>query len=1033
MATIALSLVGSLLGPVGTALGAALGGYIDEAFLLPALFGEDDNDISVQHGRLNSLQIQHDSEGSPIVFVRGAEMRLAGTIIWMTDLIETRHTSSASPGGGGGGKGKTAPSATTTSFTYAISCAIGLCEGPIKRVRKIWANDKLIFEEGVTTPKDARISGDLNIHLGTETDVADPVIDAIETDVPPFRDLAYVVIENLQLADFGNRLPNFMFLIEADAAEPTILAYWPFDDSIGAIASGSATRPAESAGLVDDGNKSAAANVAIFSGGKFGNYLGALRAGGIVIPRNTTLDLNPQDDVKTCEGIAFDFWWKAPFPEFGSVGLKLSVQTQAGVDLLVWETGIADAGTPSFPDQKVTVFTTGADIVTPTPFQTQTQPVINFIHARILLMREDPARVFIFSTGLLQEEATGVPGDEPLIFQETDIVIKIEDTGDSDTAQFDELAVLTGCVVNPRDSFRPDLWLQGDWTTVSGFGYRLSSLCRAIVERSSLVLPSEIDVSDVQGCARGFISQRPQSVIRQIEPVLGAYDIAVRESDGKLIFFTKSTVCGAGGDTATIPQEALAAHERGVDTRNRLQLITDRADFQIPKEVNVEYMEPALDYQNSSQRERATQVTTDAIKNLRFPLVFTAEEGRRVAERFLWRAWAERKTIDFTIPPSFAELEETDLLTVESDLDTFTVRITQINRGASGLIQVRGIIEEIATIRGEVASESTASLFARGVLVPPDMRLHILDLPPLRDVDASRIGYYHSAAADDPTEDFIGATVQVSEDDITFVQVASVGVEGTMGDADTVLADGPTTIIDLGNTVDVTLIEGALVSITDAELLDGGNRALLGDEIIGFGIATLLAPSQYRLSRLLRGVRNTEDQTAIHGASERFVFLEVGPMGFVEMNAAGLNKTRNWRAPSTYQTIADAAPSTTLAVAGRSVTPFGPAQIAGLYNAGGDLTVTWERRSRGIGQTFGPASPAVFEVEERYEFDALDAPGGSVVRTFSITVTTGTRSFVYTAAQIAADGFAPLALIDFLGFQIGSIVGRGNQSIAVAP
>lgn len=1046
MATVALTIVGGLLGPIGAGLGAALGGYLDEAFILPALFGEDNEDIRVEHGRLNSLQLQHDSEGAPIAFVRGTEMRLAGTVIWMTDLLETATASQQSSGGGGGGKGgKTGPTTTSVNYTYRISCAIAICEGPITRIEKIWANDKVIFDVNILTPKDGRISGDLNIHLGTETQIADPVIEGFETDVPPFRDLAYVVIEDLQLADFGNRLPTFSFLIQADPADVTVLAYWPFDDSIGAIASGSVTRPAESIGLVNDGNKLAAANVAIFTPGAFGNFLGGLGAGGLEIPRDTTLNLNPKDDVALCDVLAFDFRWRAPLPEGGTVGLKMTVKTQAGAVLMEWETGIADAGTPNFPDQKATLFTSSGSIVTPTPFPAvlNTLPsAASFFHTRVVIHRTNPIKLQLIVISRFLTEVTEVIGVTADIFDENDIVIQIEDTGDSDAAQFDELAVLTGCpqlrennplIAGGSFLYRDDQWLQGDWTINSGFGYKLASMCRAILERSSLLLSSQIDVTKVEECARGFIAQRPMSVSRQLEPVLGAYDVAVRESNGQLVLFAKNSRCGNADPIQAIARKDLAAHERGSPTRDRLQVITDRADFTVPKEVNVEYMEPALDYQNSSQRERATFVTTDVIKNLRFPLVFTTAEGRQIAERFLWRAWAERKLIEFTVPPSLMELEETDLLSVDSDLDTFKVRITQLNRGASGLIEIKGVIEEIATLRGSIPSEFAGSLIARGLVAPPDMRLHILDLPPLRDIDASRPGYYHSAAVDDPLEDFIGASIVVSEDDVAFVQVATVGIEGPMGDADTVLADGPTTIIDVGNTVDVTLIEGALVSITDLELLDGGNRALLGNEIIGFGIATLLGGSQYRLSRLLRGVRNTEIEAPLHGASERFVLLEVGPVGFVEMNTAGLNKTRFWRAPSTYQAVVDAAPSVTLAIAGRSVTPFGPAQIAGLYNAGGDLTVTWERRSRGIGQVFGPASPAVFEVEEKYEFDALDAPGGSVVRTFSIKVTTGTRSFVYTAAQIAADGFAALASIDFLGFQIGAIVGRGNQSVGVAP
>ena len=56
----------------------------------------------------------------------------------------------------------------------------------------------------------------------------------------------------------------------------------------------------------------------------------------------------------------------------------------------------------------------------------------------------------------------------------------------------------------------------------------------------------------------------------------------------------------------------------------------------------------------------------------------------------------------------------------------------------------------------------------------------------------------------------------------------------------------------------------------------GGNAALLGDEIIQFQTAELLAPFSYRLSNLLRGRLGTEYRMGSHATHERFVLLGEG-------------------------------------------------------------------------------------------------------------------------------------------------------------
>ena len=139
--------------------------------------------------RLDSLQVQTSRDGAPMARVFG-RVRLAGQVIWASHV---RETSTESPVGGKGG------GPTQTEFSYTISFAVGLCEGEISGVDRIWANGSPLETAGL----------DMRIYRGTEDQTPDPILTATEGgNVPAFRGTAYIVFEDFPLADFGNRLPQ---------------------------------------------------------------------------------------------------------------------------------------------------------------------------------------------------------------------------------------------------------------------------------------------------------------------------------------------------------------------------------------------------------------------------------------------------------------------------------------------------------------------------------------------------------------------------------------------------------------------------------------------------------------------------------------------------------------------------------------------------------------------------------------------------------------------------------------------------------
>ena len=109
MATYVLGAIGSYFGgPIGGMIGSAIGAMID--YKPPP---------DVEGPRLTDLKVTSSAYGSVIPILYGTA-RLNGNVIWSTDIIETKNEEEFGGKGGGGQK--------VTSYTYAISMAIGLCE-----------------------------------------------------------------------------------------------------------------------------------------------------------------------------------------------------------------------------------------------------------------------------------------------------------------------------------------------------------------------------------------------------------------------------------------------------------------------------------------------------------------------------------------------------------------------------------------------------------------------------------------------------------------------------------------------------------------------------------------------------------------------------------------------------------------------------------------------------------------------------------------------------------------------------------------
>jgi hypothetical protein len=200
MATLVFSALGTLLGgPLGGAIGALAGRQVDAMLL---------GGGSREGPRLAELAVTTSSYGMPVARHFGT-MRVAGQIIWATDLREhsNRH---------GNGKGK--PS--TTEYSYTASFAVTLSSRSIQDIGRVWADGKLL--RGAAG--DLKTAGTFRFYRGAGDQPVDPLLAAAESagHCPAYRGQAYAVFEDLQLGDFGNRIPALTFEVIADTAPLSI-------------------------------------------------------------------------------------------------------------------------------------------------------------------------------------------------------------------------------------------------------------------------------------------------------------------------------------------------------------------------------------------------------------------------------------------------------------------------------------------------------------------------------------------------------------------------------------------------------------------------------------------------------------------------------------------------------------------------------------------------------------------------------------------------------------------------------------------
>ena len=386
----------------------------------------------------------------------------------------------------------------------------------------------------------------------------------------------------------------------------------------------------------------------------------------------------------------------------------------------------------------------------------------------------------------------------------------------------------------------------------------VSSLCEfAGVAYDVSALPEE-PVSFVVGQTTSV-----RTILSQLS-VMFQFDMV--DSGGILKFVPRSaaaiktiTMEDMGFDDSDMPPTAYTAKRyQGVD---------------LPKQVSLTYYSENLDYSKYTQTYSLHTFEEGQNVDIQIPVTISDARARQVAELALINSHLERMNYRFNTTYKFVDVEPGDILNSPMGL----IRILKVQEKKEGVLEF-----EACDAGAEVALQASNM----GIQAPTEISYPVNT--------ATSLGY-SSAFFIDPTNlndqdtgvriyaavhgfgraGWPGAVIYMSEDNgLNFYELASTTSESTIGLVETPVASHSYHTWDEDTEIVVKLNSGSLLSMSELAVLNGQNWAQIGQELIGFKNATLIAEKTYKLTGLLRGRQGTEQYIGTHQANELFCLID---------------------------------------------------------------------------------------------------------------------------------------------------------------
>jgi len=1011
--------------------------------------------------RLSDLTIQTSTYGAVIPRVYGTDA-FSGNVFWL-EGNKIKETPVKKKSGGKGGKSKT----TSLTWVNTATFAVGLCQGPIAGIRRIWIKGELFYDAGSSDPSTIAASNlaaeGFQVYLGTDTQAPDPRIqaDVGAANCPAWRGLAYLVFYDLPLAKYGDALMGAQVKVEVvrDGNTGTFVPTYGLFTNDRSWSSKSVTSWGNSVFLSLAGATAICAtspdgitwtehSLPISTSWK-GNCYG--EAAGLFV----IADIFSNSFVYTSpDGIT----WTAR-----SLGVPRRIRS------INWN-GSVFLATTNAED-----FVTSPDGITWTP---RAHPRTgSFEHAAwngsIWVATCEALGVVVWSPNNTAWTEQAMPGTGfDLIaangatfcaFRQSDRHVAISTNGTSWTEYATGVATAFNSITSGGGVFLASGLDNAFWTSVDGITWTeralsptkpwqgacydgsgfsivdsstgsccyiranvlaitnptLSSIVSEECIRSGLLSAGDIDVADLTSTVRGYLVASTGTIRSALEPLQAAWPFDVVQRGYKIKFLPRG-----GSSVVTIDADDLDA--RSASGKPGVQITTSREmDSQLPRVLTIKHVDYDREYEAGEQY--GERLNTDAINDVKMelPIVLTAGEAVGKAETLLYLRWLERFDVSFSIPGTYNQLEPGDVVTLETPEGDISLRLVAINYTSDGRLECRAKYNNAAIY--------TPAALASSPIVTGPSTLPVLGptTPIFLDVP-----YIHPAQADPSflmamygSSDTWPGAVLVRTDDYgsTWTEIQGFSSPGAaIGSASNTIGEVDSRVWDKGSVLSVSMLNGELFDATEIAVLNGGNHFAYGApgrwEIIGVQKCTLVSAASYKLSDMLRGRKGTEWAMSLHAIGDKVVALSETDVTTIGMSSSAIGLERTYRAVTLDMEVEGAADQL-FTYQGVNLECLSPVYFYGyVVDATSDWSFSWIRRSRTDGEWRDLVDVGLGETTEAYELDIFT---DNTYTTVKRTITATTQTCLYTSAQQVADFGSNQATVYAKVYQMSSIVGRG--------
>ena len=1022
MAQLVLSVAGTAVGGFfggtwGARIGFVIGNYLGSRI--------DSSKIHNEGPRLTDLSFTDSNYGNYIPWIQGT-MRIGGQIWWASEKQEHANTQSQGKGGG----------PTSTTYTYTIDLFIGLTDGEIAGVPRVFSNGKLVYTNLASSDDLSRQASEntnlwerFTIYYGGPSQLPDPVYEAaVGSDLAiAFRGRGGVFIKGLQLGTSG-QVPNLTFEVASTlGGSSNIVRRW--QDSSGPYAYGTVYGPSNGYACITSINP----EIRIGTTGSTSIHRYSADNGTYITTSSkfSSEGIPPTSSHTTIDGVQY---WTDPVGSLAGVGITHVDQTPgfspkgtpntgvlAGVLLNLTNplpVGTYLLGIAPCSDGAHILFW-GASVQTYTGAPVTTSWYLVSYDGVHLPTLEDQGTcdttytITHFGWGSVGKGATTFKSC--ILEEDLRTVWVANGAGNRDinlyqissTKVFTHLSSLSNQIT--QGFAYPSIFASGGLCVVAAYNQillfrREGDIIRTIELKDAIantclragLTSDQFDTSDLASSTndvRGFAQTDVSNMRGLLEQLATAYQFDCVESD-KLYFRLRGR-----SSSVTIPNSDLGA---ALEVSNKSELFSVNNELELPPQVALSYINAIDDYRTGVELSDRTVSTQNAINSVSLAIVLTPSEAKGVADSIMIDSTSALRTIDFSTDLSYVEREPTDVVTVIDDQgNAFNVRITD-KQDDGAILKFVGVFDT-ADVANPQTTTSLDYVDSTSVSFAPNTLLYLLNAPLLRDIDDA-IGIYAVIVAS-TNKSYSGANIYESINGVEYKYNTIITDTAVAGTCTTTLGDwSKSLVIDESNSVTVNVGIGTLTSTTRDVLLTDAtiNNILIGNEVIRFVNATLISsnPNIYTLTRLVRGCKNTEQYSIGHVSNELCVLLSANAgIRFITQQVTDIGVSKNWKAVTLGKSIEDVSP-VLFTPTDNVRTPASPCDIRAERQINGDVKFTWKRRTR-YNTTFCGVNGINVPLDEKVEAYKIEIYADSGYTNLVWSASTQNSNFTVTWADQA--------------------------------